>query len=198
MGGRHLVWVLTALAAGGCGVSSSLKRPADFGSVVRPQPATVALAPISDRVACDDEAYYLQDYIEERGLFYDCLLADPDRPGRYHDGDVVIGGRIEPVLEPRQGMGWGTFASVITLGVYYFLGGPTSRQAHTVTYAFDVAYTDRGVTNLITFVDRREATYGWSGPPPGLTAKREIYGAGWDRLMYEVCRDLAEHRAGGE
>ena len=184
---------LAALASG-C-ASTTLTRPPDFGSVVDREPSSVAIADVRDNVACDDEAFYLQRYLEGRRTFYDCVLADRSDPDAYHGADIVVSGKIEPTLRSRR-LGWGIFASWITLGGYYFLGGPTREGEVELAYDFQVRYADTGRTQTYAFTDVRKASYGLYGPTINLDRKPGVYEPGWERLLYEICKETRSQRAG--
>jgi hypothetical protein len=178
----------------GC-ASTTLTRPADFRAVVSREPSSIALADIQDHVACDDEAFYLQRYLEGQRVFYDCVLADRSDFGAYHGADLIVSGKIEPTFRSRR-LGWGVFASWITLGGYYVLGGPTRAEETHIAYAFEVRYADSGRTQTYEFTDVRKASFGLYGPGINLDQKPGIYDPGWERLLYEICRETRNQRAG--
>ncbi len=190
------IWILPALATlvAGC-ASTTLTRPPDFNSVVGREPSSIALADVQDNVACDDEAFYLQRYLEGQRVFYDCVLADRSDSSAYHGADLVVSGKIEPTFRAKR-LGWGVFASWITLGGYYFLGGPTREEEARIAYAFDVRYADSGRTQAYEFKDVRKACFGLYGPSINLDRKPEVYESGWERLLYEICKEMQSLRAG--
>jgi len=190
-----LIAATVFMICSGC-ASASLKLPLDFNAVVRRQPASIALGSIQDSVSCDDEAFYLQRYLEKKDVFYDCVLADQDNPHAYHGADILLSGRIEPRVGWSQGLGWGHFATFITMGGYYFLVGPTRKQEARIDYNFDVYFTDTGKTNSFHFYDLRKAYFGFYGPRINMDRKPELYEAGWDQLLYEICREMQNRRAG--
>lgn len=183
---------LAALAAG-C-ASTTLIRPPDFGSVVGREPSSIAIADVQDNVACDDEAFYLQRYLEGQRTFYDCVLADRANPDAYHGAEIVVSGKIEPTFRSKR-LGWGIFASWITLGGYYFLGGPTREREVQLAYDFQVRYADMGQIQTYAFTDVRKACYGLYGPAINLDQKPGIYEPGWERLLYEICKETLSQRA---
>ncbi|HPC19267.1 MAG: hypothetical protein KBC66_04475 [Kiritimatiellae bacterium] len=193
LGRGLLVWGGVLLAAG-C-ASTTLNRPRDFGAVVGREPASIALGEIRDNVACDDEAFYLQRYLEGQRVFYDCVLADRSDVRAYHGADLIVSGKIAPAIQTRR-LGWGVFASWITLGGYYLLGGPTREQEVRIAYDFEVEYADSGQSRNYRFEDVRQATFGLYGPGINLDQKPGVYIPGWERLLYEICKETKVQRAG--
>ena len=191
---RSVCCVLLVCAAG-C-AHSSLQRPVDFDTVVRPLPIVVACATVSDSVPCDNESLYLQRYLDNKRVFYDCVLADPQHPRDYHDADLVISGEITPRIQPRRRLGWGIFCTVITGGAYYFLGGPVSVRDCAVAYDFQVYYADTGRTENYRFTDTRHVVYGITGPPIPMATKPALYESGWDQLLYLMCKALQTNGPG--
>lgn len=192
--GRGLDLGLVMLLAAGCS-STTLTRPRDFGAVVGREPASIALGKIDDNVACDDEAFYLQRYLEDQRVFYDCVLADRADVRAYHGADLIVSGKIAPAIQTRR-LGWGIFASWITLGGYYLLGGPTREQEVRIAYDFEVEYADSGQSRTYRFEDVRQATFGLFGPGINLDQKPGVYEPGWERLLYEICKETKTQRAG--
>lgn len=191
---RILITAGLVLLAAGC-TSTSLTRPPDFNRVVDRQPSSIALGGIQDGVPCDDEAFYLQKYLEGKRIFYDCLLADNTDLHAYHGADVIVSGKIAHGGRTQR-LGWGKFAAIITLGGYYFLGGPTQKQQTSITYNFEVYFADTGKSQSYLFSDAREAYFGLYGPGINMERKPELYEPGWDRLLYEICKELQSQRAG--
>lgn len=194
---RISVLLLIVHVGGGC-CSYTLTRPPDWQSVVRPRPIVVALSAISDSVECDDETVYVQEYLEGLNIFYDSVLADPDRPKDYHDADVVITGAITAAVGSPKMLGPGLFASVMSGGVYCLLAGPFRHRETTVNYKFEVLYADLALTRSYEFTDARNATYGAYEPPLAMEKKPDLYRAGWDQLLYEICKELAAQEAASQ
>jgi hypothetical protein len=188
--------LFAAILLTGC-YSSSLNRLADWDSVVRERPALIAIGPLADTIDCDDEALYLQDYIAQRNLFLDVVLADPDRPRAYHSGNAVITGSIRPIQQKARSKGLGVFLSVITLGVYPLLGGPYKSEETHVEYKFNVFYADTDVVKAYNYSDVRKTSYGWYRPVTFLETKPGLYTPGWDALLYDLCGELMAQQAKG-
>ena len=183
--GQVLLVVALGALLSGC-VSSTLSKSARSPGLNGTIPVSVALRRIEDTVEYDDEGLYLQRSLRRGRSFLDVDLVPDDWQVGQSDSQIVIDGTIEHGGVRERRHGFGTFLSVVTLGGYYLLGGPTKTGQATVTYDFTVFFPGQNVTHDLTFQDRRSAYIGLYGARDYLSKKPAVYEPGWEELNGKV------------
>lgn len=187
-----LFLVLLSVSGSGC-ASSSLAKKHHAGSLPSGTlPATIAVLDMSDSVSCDDEGIYLKDYFDKHRVVIDVDLIPDNMPMDAYDYDYVISGSITASKMTDRRSGWGTFVSVMTCGVYYFLGGPTRKAETILDYSFTITNPISGDTRNFSFTDERMAFYGAYGPRIAVCDKPEVYEEGWKELSLRMRGVISE------
>lgn len=182
--------VLVSLLGAGCATSSlQRKMPVDVAVPTDMQSSVLALRDVADGVSCDDEAIYLRDHLVKRGAFIGVELPPTEWRDDELGVDAVLSGRITGGAPVRRSFGFGKFLAIITVGGYYFMGGPTAVLESSTTYSFTLKHANTGKTQQYNFEDRRKAYTGLYGPSIPMRDKRDVYQNGWEALRRRMATD---------
>lgn len=184
--------VVLCMSGMGCATSSLDQSRGGMQFSNTTLPIVLGVSSLEDPILADDPGIYLHDYLMCHHMVASVELLPPWVEDTQYDVDYVLSGSISVPTHLDKRSGWGTFFSVITLGGYYFLGGPTRNTEMTIKYDCSLTCPLTGEIIHWRFKDERKGRYGLYGPRSARNRKPDVYEPGWREIYFRLNDLLGE------